>query len=325
MKNGQESGNTSVNEVKTSSVEQVKEKEMQKELRKARKEVATSKMMKVQIMERNENGYTIKEENRKFGLVKENRPIKKTDVNGFLQIIANGKYDETQSIVTAEATELIEKYNIVDLEGNSIAEQDAKDYLIVIDGQHRICAFAKLNAIRSLENQIMIPNVHIKKDLKNVREYLADINMIGHNWSAADKVCVSAIATGNKLLVRINGLIKEGYNVSTATMICTGKRLKPTDLKALLSKGDTSCLNDEQLSVDEKLDRAEKFITTAMSIQDMSIKILTKRYFIKGFNSYAKAIGCYDTAFSALGKLTVEDFKATIEDEDFIEKLKSAA
>ena len=303
---------------------QVNEKEMQKELRKAKKEIATSKTMKVQIMERTKNGYNIKETSRKFGLVKENRPIKKTDVNGFLQIIANGKYDDTQSIVTAEATELISDYNIVDLEGNPIIGQDAKDYLIVLDGQHRISAFAKLNAIRTQANEIVIPNVHIKTELKNVREYLADINMVGHNWNTADKVCVSAIATENKLLVKVNELIKEGYNASTATMICRGKILKSAELKALLSKGDTSCLKDKKLSVDEMLDRAEKFITTAMSIQDMTIKLLTKRYFIKGFNSFAKSTD-YKTAFSALEKLTVEDFKATIEDDDFIEKLKSAA
>ena len=328
MKNLQNCGNAnvteSVNEVTTSSVEQSNSKAMNKELRKAKKEVATSNTMKVQIMEKTENGYTIKEENRKFGLVKENRPIKKSDVNGFLQIIANGKYDETQSIVTAEATELISDYNLVDLKGTPIAKEEAKDYLIVLDGQHRISAFAKLNAIRTQENQIIIPNVHIKKELKNVREYLADINMVGHNWNTADKVCVSAIATGNKLLAKINELIKEGYNASTATMICTGKRLNPKDLKALLSKGDVSCLKDEKSSIEEKLNRAETFITTAMAIEDMTIKLLTKRYFIKGFNSFAKSTD-YETAFSALQKLTIEDFKATIEDEDFIEKLKSAA
>jgi len=300
------------------------ENPMEKELKQAQKEVATSITMKAQIMGRTENGYTIKEENRKFGLIKENRPIKKSDVNGFLQIIANGKYDDTQSIVTAEATELISDYNLVDLKGTPIAKEEANDYLIVLDGQHRISAFAKLNAIKDAENQIIIPSVHIKKDLKNVCEYLADINMVGHNWNTADKVCATAISTGNKLLVKINELIKEGYNASTAIMICTGKRLSPKELKALLSKGDASCLKDEKLSVEEKLNRAETFIKTAMAIEDMTIKVLTKRYFIKGFNSFAKSTD-YETAFSALQKLTIEDFKAITEDEDFIEKLKSAA
>jgi hypothetical protein len=293
---------------------------MIKELKQARKEVATSKTMKVQVMERTENGYTIKEENRKFGLVKENRPIKKTDVNGFLQIIANGKYDESQSIVTAEATELIGSYHIVDLEGNPVSEAEAQEYLIVLDGQHRITAFSKLNAIREAEKQVTIPNVHIKTGLKNVREYLADINMVGHNWSTADKVCVSAIASNSKLLDKANELIKDGFNASTAITICTGKRIKPAQLKKIITEGDTDTLPKEETA----LARAEKFITTAMGITDMSVKILTKRYYINGFNAFAAA-RTEDEAFKALGNLTINDFASVNEDNEFTEKLKLAS
>lgn len=294
------------------------------ELKNAQKATSTSLVMKAQIMEKTDNGYTFKEENRKFGLIKENREIKKIDVNGFLQIIQSGRYDESQSIVTAEATELVEKYNLTDLQGNIIPDEEIAEYLIVLDGQHRISAFSKLNSIRTADNQIVIPNVHVKSGIKNVREYLADINMIGHNWSAADKICVSAIATGNKLLSKINELIKEGYNASTATLICTGKRLKQKDLKALLSKGDISCLQDENQTFEERLNKAEKFITTAMSIEDMTTKILTKRYFINGFNSFATA-HTEDKAFEALAKLTIDDFTSISEDLEFVEKLKLAA
>jgi DNA repair photolyase len=295
------------------------ENPMDTELKKAKKEVATSKMMKVQIMEKTENGYTIKEENRKFGLVKENRPIKDSDVNGFLQIIQSGKYDDTQSIVTAEATDLIKNYNITDLQGNPIPEQDAKDYLIVLDGQHRIKAFAKYNAVREADKQVIIPTVHIKKGIGNIREYLADINMVGHNWSMGDKVCVSAIASGSKLLEKANELIKEGYNASTAITICTGKRMKPSQLKKIIVNGDKTCLPDET----KTLERANKFVSTAMGITGMDIKTLSKRYFINGFNSFSKA-RTEDEAFEALGKLTIDDFTTVSYDEEFIEKLKAA-
>ena len=310
----------SVNEVQTSSVEQTNSKAMSKELRQAKKEIATSKMMKVQIMEETGNGYIFKEESRKFGLVKENRPIKKTDVNGFLQIIQSGKYDKTQSIVTMEATDLIENYNIVDLEGNPISEQDAPEYLIVLDGQHRICAFAKFNAVRTPENQVVIPNVHIRKDIINVREYLADINMVGHNWNTADKVCVSAIASKSKVLDKTHELIKGGFNPSAAMSICVGKRLKPKQLKGIITKGEKSCLPTDETKA---VMRAEKFITTAMGITDMEVKTLTKRYFINGFNSFAAA-HTEGKAFEALEKLTIEDFISVSEDIEFVEKLKIA-
>ena len=307
------------NEVQTSIVEQLITKEMSKELRQAKEEVATSKMMKVQIMEKTESGYSINQTSRKFGLVKENRPIKDATVNGFLQIIVNNKYDETQSIVTAEASELIADYNLVDLENKPITAQEAKDYLIVLDGQHRTKAFAKINAIRTQENQIVIPNVHIKKELKNVREYLVDINMVGRSWSTADKICVSAISSNSKVLDKANELIRKKFNPSTAMTICAGKRLKPKQLKDLIVKGDKSCLPDETAA----LARADKFITTAMGIMDMKVKTLTKRYFINGFNSFAAAHSD-DKAFEALAKLTLADFEDVKEDVEFVEKLKAA-
>ncbi len=311
--------NENKNEVKTSNIEQINLKAMLKEVRQAKKEVATSKTMKVQIMEETENGYTFKAEDRKMGLIRENRPIKDCVVTGFLQIIANNKYDKTQSIVTAEATELIEKYNLVDLEGNVITAKEAKDYLIVLDGQHRTKAFAKLNAIKTSENQVAIPNVHIKTGLKNVREYLADINMVGRNWSTADKICVSAIASSSKLLDKANELIRMEFSPSTAITICTGKRITMSQLKNIIVKGDKSCLPDETIV----LARAEKFLTTAFAITGMEVKILKKRYFINGFNSFAAA-HTDDKAFEALEKLTIDDFgKEITDDKDFVEKLKA--
>jgi hypothetical protein len=301
-------------------MEALNSKKMAMELRQAKKEVATSKMMKVQIMERTENGYSIEETSRKFGLVRENRPIKKTIVNGFLQIIQGGKYDETQSIVTAEASELIANYNLADLAGNPITAQEAKDYLIVLDGQHRINAFAKFNSIKSLENQVIIPNVHVKKGLRSVREYLADINMIGHSWDTADKICVAAINNNSPILNKINELKKDGYNASAAMTICAGKRLKPSELKDIISKGDKSSLPTDEAKA---VARAERFITTAMQIADMDVKTLTKRFFINGFNHFAAA-RTEDEAFKALEKLGKDDFDSIHEDKEFIEKLKTA-
>ena len=312
MKNVQESGNAKVNEVSN----QVNEKEMRKELLKARKEKATSKAMVVEIMEKTENGYSINKTSRKLGLVKQNREIKKSNVYSFMQIIHNGKYDEAQAIVTAEASELITNYDLVDLESKPITAQEAKDYLIVLDGQHRITAFAKLNAIKDSTNQIAIPNVHIKKNVK-VREYLADINLNGRNWTAADKICVAAINNNNPLLDKINELLKEGYNASTAILICTGIRLKHNQIKAIIREGDTSMLPDSTAA----LATANKFLTTAYSILGNDIKTLTKRYYIQGFKSFISAGHTEQEAIEALDKLTPQDFENIYESDDFLKVL----
>lgn len=316
-KSGNAQVNESVNEVQTSSVEHVKA--MAKELRKAQKEIATSKMMKVQVMERTVKGYSIKEESRKFGLVKENRPIKKSTVNGFLQFIQGGKYDDAHSIITMEASELVEKCNIVDLEGKAILKEDAPEYLIVLDGQHRITAFSKFNAVRDAASQAIIPNVRIKTGLKSVREYLASINMVGRSWNTADKVCVSAITSNSKVLDKADELIREGYNPSTAMSICLGRRLKPKQLNDLISKDDKSCLPTDEAKA---VARAERFITLGMGIDEMEVRVLTKRYFIDGFNLFAEA-RTEEEAFKAFGKLTIKDFNVH-EAKEFVTKLKEA-
>ncbi len=260
---------------------------------------------------------------KRFGLLKQNRPIAKPNVNNFTQIIASGKYYEDFPIITTEASDLIKAgYELIDLGGNVIDAKDAYEYLIVLDGQHRVSAFYQLNEQKLKSEKIIIPNVKIKKIEGNVGEYLASINTAGHSWTKADTICVSAIITENPILTMINKLIKEGFNATTAVMICLGKRLTASQLKKLMSKKDTSFLpknEDEQ----KALKRANKFYTTCMKITGMNVKMLTKRYFITGFNSFATSISD-DVAFKALEQLIITDFESIRESDELVAKLKEA-
>ncbi len=279
-----------------------------------------SERMKVEIVDKDGS----REEPRRFGFLKQNRPIANSNVVNFLQIINNGEYDDVYPIVTAEATALLKDgYKIVDLEGNPINELVASEYLIVLDGQHRIIAFSKLNAVKPTADKITIPNIRIKTVNENVGKYLASINLAGHSWTTADKICVSSIITGNKLLKKINELIKEGFNASTAILICTGKKLTASQIKKMLSKNDTSALPIGN-ELDTALNRAERFYTICMAITGITPKMLTKRFFIRGFNSYAKATSD-DIAFGALDQLSLADFENIKEDDDFLSVLRKAS
>lgn len=288
-------------------------------IKEAKKQDPQSETMKVEIVEKGET----KEDAKRFGLLRQNRPIMKTNVVNFLQIINDKKYDDSFPIITAEATTLLKSgYELIDLAGNPIDETTASEYLIVLDGQHRIIAFSKLNAVRSKEDQIIIPNIIIKELTENVGEYLASINLAGHSWTSSDKICVSSIITENKLLERINELIKEGFNATTAVLICIGKRLTAQQIKKMLSKKDTTML-PKGIDLEKAMKRANNFYTICMAKTGMTTKILTKRFFIKGFNSYAKATSD-EQAFEALKQLTLSDFESIKEDDEFIEILKFA-
>ena len=288
------------------------------ELKQAKEQEVISEMTKVQIREKSDKGYTYREELRKLGLIKENRPIRANEVHKFTQKIHTGKYDpELQPIVTMEAIELCDKYNITDLEGNPIPESEIADYLIIIDGQHRVSAFTKLNSVKN-ENKLTIPDVLIKEGLENIKEYLADLNTVGHNWDTSDKMCVAAIATENETLIKIHELIKMGFNTSAAIYMCTGgKRFTTKQMNDILI-GNTSCLPKES---ENNLSIVEKFVIEGLAIEKMTAKMLSKRYFVKGFLGFIEATS-KEKAFIALNKLNIDHFKGVNDELQFIQKLR---
>jgi hypothetical protein len=299
--------------------EEKKEKADRKEMRDAKKHIATSILMPAIIAKEISGGISFEKGNFKFGLIKENRQIKKSDVIGFMQIIQGGKYDKNQPITVMKAVKLVAlNYNITDLEGNTIPESELSEYLIVLDGQHRTSAFAKLNGIGGTK-QYEVPNVNII-DTENPREYLADINMTGHSWNLADKTCVAAMATNNPILCKIDELVKGGFNASAATYMYAGFRPKPNQIKDALRNGDLSFLPK---NADELIKIADNYIDTALCIQDMTIKMLTKRYFFEGYESYLINNG-EQKALDALSKLTIDDFKEVSQSKEFLIKLNAA-
>lgn len=297
---------------------------MKTELAQIKNTTVTSISMKVQIMEETEDGcISPKYENRKFALIRENRPILDKNVYYFLQTIRSGKYNRRMPIIAIEASELIDKCNIVDFEGNPISEENTAEYLVIIDGQHRIKAFSLINAANRKigKEEILIPNVQIEKGIENVSEYLVDINTAGHDWTLADKYCVSAITSESKTIQKTHELIKKGFNPSAAVMLCAGRKITSTQLEKLLKEGDVSFLSIEK--EEELLERAEQFFITGMSIEKMNVKMLSKRYFVNGFTSFASS-RTTEEAIAALEHLTFEDFKEIRQELEFVGKLKDA-
>ena len=132
-----------------------------------------------------------KEVSKKIALVKNNRVINSKKVDEFIAIIDNGKYEEAYPIIVAEAKALIEAgYTVTDINGRELSAEEAEGYYVILDGQHRGTAFAKLNAIKG---GIVIPNVFVK-EVENIGEYLVNINTVG-NWDKKDRLTVAALTS----------------------------------------------------------------------------------------------------------------------------------
>lgn len=263
----------------------------------------------------------ITEESKKIAFVKHNRPVDTKRVDKYIYIIAQRKYEEAYPIIVAEADKVLENnYMVVDVNGKVINETEAAEYYVILDGQHRGTAFAKLAAIGE---EIKIPNVHIRNK-ENIGEYLVDINEAAKSWDSKDKFAVAGMTTEDQAFVTISEKIGEGFNPSTAALIYLGKKLSMTILNKVL-KGENALFPK---GAEFKKERGDKFITLCKAA-GMEVSQITKRYYIEGFNSFAAATND-DTAFGALKEIGRLDdslgrIKAVKEGNAFIQLLKEVA
>ena len=261
------------------------------------------------------------EQQKKIAFVKNNRPVNSKKVDGFIALIAANKYDKAFPIIVMEASKLIEAgYTVTDINGKELTKEEAKAYFVILDGQHRSTAFAKLIATGEYQN--LIPNVHVR-DIENVGEYLVDINNVGSSWDKKDRLVVASLTTKDELFQNVAELLNEGFNPSTAMLIYTGKSLPDKQVNKAL-KGEKIIFPK---GVEINIERGNKFINLCKAA-NMSVSFITKRYFIKDFNSYAKSTS-EEQAFEALNKLkelnyTETNWKDIKEEDDFIEILKEA-
>lgn len=259
---------------------------------------------------------------KKIAFVKHNRPVDNKKVDGFISIIANGKYEKAYPIIVIEAEKVLAKgYEVKNLKGEKLTQEKAKEYFCILDRQHRSKAFAKLNIISG--NTYTIPNVHVK-EVENIGAYLVDINGVGTSWSQKDRVTVAALTTDDELFTNVAELLDEGFNQSTAMLIFTGKKLSNGQISHALKGEEFTPPKDAKINIE----RGQRFVTLCKAAS-IKVQFITKRYFIDGFNSYATATN-EETAFEALAKLkdlklTEERLKEIKGNDDFICLLKEAS
>ena len=166
-----------------------------------------------------------------------------------------------------------------------------------------------------------IPNVFVK-DIKDVGTYLEEINRVG-NWDMRAKIGVAALTSKDELFENMAELIQQGFNPTTAGLIYTKKNIPEKILNKVLRKEEYNLPKDATVNIK----RGNDFITLCKAAK-ISVTFLTKRYFIKGFNSYAKVHG-EEQAFKALDKLKQlelndDKLKQIKEDDDFQVMLQEA-
>lgn len=259
---------------------------------------------------------------KKIAFVKNNRPINSAKVDDFISLIANGKYEKAYPIIVAEAKFLIDNdYEVYSIKNEKLSAEEADNYFVILDGQHRCSAFARLVAAGE---ECDISNVHIR-NTKNIGTYLVDINETGTSWNNKDRINVAALTAKehSELFSNIATLMNKNFNPSTASMIYTKKKLSTKSIKQAL-KGEPIKLPQ---GAEINIKRGNDFVTLCKAA-NIHMPFVTKRYFIEGFNSYAASNGD-EMAFKALQclrnlNLSERDLKAISAGDDFSALLKKA-
>ena len=260
-------------------------------------------------------------EQKKIAFVKHNRPVNSKKVDRFIALIAANKYEKAFPIIVVEATKLIEAgYTVTDIKGRELTKEEAADYLVILDGQHRCTAFAKLVATGKYTETI--PNVYMR-DIENVGEYLVDINNVGSSWDKKDRLVVASLTSNDELFQNVAELLNEGFNPTTAMLIYTGKSLSDKQVNNVLQGEEFIFPKDAKVDIE----RGNKFINLCKAAK-MDVSFITKRYFIKGFNSHAISTS-EEQAFKALDNLKYKNYKedkwkGVKSENDFIKILKEA-
>lgn len=268
----------------------------------------------------NEETLEVTEKDYKVAFVKNNRPIEQNKVDRFIAVIAKGKYEKAFPIITVSAKGLVENgYQVVDVDDHEVKEDNADDYIVILDGQHRTKAFLEC----SITDPQVVPNTYIR-EIDNVGEYLVDINDVGTSWNQRDRFAVAALTSDNKLVHEIASRIREGFNPSTASLIYTQKKISNKQVKNLLRGEDLKLPKGAETDID----RGNKFIQLCKEA-GIEVKFITRRYFINAFNSHALSVGV-PAAFEALEKLktrnlTEEELDAIKDDQGFIKMLTAEA
>ena len=265
--------------------------------------------------------YQKRKVNKKLAFVENNRPVDPKKVSTFISTISDGKYEKAYPVIVIPATSLVEQgYTVKDIEGNVITKEEAEDYFVILDGQHRSIAFARINATGET---CVIPNVRIKEK-ENIGEYLVEINRVG-NWDTKDKITVAALVNKEDELLNVMAKrMEEGFNPSTLGLIYAKKKLSDK-ATSLALKGEEYTLPQ---GAEINIERGNKFITLCQ-MAGIEVKELTKRYFIEGFDGYSTATS-ENKAFEALKKLgelkdKEKKFKDIKSGNDFIALLKKVS
>ena len=208
----------------------------------------------------------------KFAFIKGNRPTDEKAINVKKDSIS--EHGILCPITAVNGEEVIKSNgHLTDLDGNDIADEHAKDYYAVLDGQHRLKAYLELGL--PLEDLVVIEPLNKKIAIALL---IAEMNICTKTWKGSDYMAAPAMAIKetNAAFDFAMELQRRNFPLSTISLwACGNNKLKAKDLVASLKTREMpQCLQE----ADGWCAKSRKWFEAAS--EKFTAKFLAKKYLI---------------------------------------------
>lgn len=208
----------------------------------------------------------------KFAFIKGNRPTDEKAIKVKKDSIS--EHGILCPITAVNGEEVIKSNgHLTDLDGNDIADEHAKDYYAVLDGQHRLKAYIELGL--PLEDLVVIEPLNKKIAIALL---IAEMNICTKTWKGSDYMAAPAMAIKetNAAFDFAMELQRRNFPLSTISLwACGNNKLKAKDLVASLKTREMpQCLQE----ADGWCAKSRKWFEAAS--EKFTAKFLAKKYLI---------------------------------------------
>ena len=208
----------------------------------------------------------------KFAFIKGNRPTDEKAIKVKKDSIS--EHGILCPITAVNGEEVIKSNgHLTDLDGNDIADEHAKDYYAVLDGQHRLKAYLELGL--PLEDLVVIEPLNKKIAIALL---IAEMNICTKTWKGSDYMAAPAMAIKetNAAFDFAMELQRRNFPLSTISLwACGNNKLKAKDLVASLKTREMpQCLQE----ADGWCAKSRKWFEAAS--EKLTAKFLAKKYLI---------------------------------------------
>lgn len=208
----------------------------------------------------------------KFAFIKGNRPTDEKAIKVKKDSIS--EHGILCPITAVNGEEVIKSNgHLTDLDGNDIADEHAKDYYAVLDGQHRLKAYLELGL--PLEDLVVIEPLNKKIAIALL---IAEMNICTKTWKGSDYMAAPAMAIKetNAAFDFAMELQRRNFPLSTISLwACGNNKLKAKDWVASLKTREMpQCLQE----ADGWCAKSRKWFEAAS--EKFTAKFLAKKYLI---------------------------------------------